>query len=325
MIRRHLLSLTAAALSLVPLPGLAQAQPYPAKPIRIVVPFVPGGPVDVMARMLGEQLTQSMKATVVVENRPGAGGNLGSTAVAKAPADGYTLLLATGSILTINESLYSRLGFDPAKDFAPVSLVGDMPLIVTVNAQTPVRQLKELAGWATQRHKPLALSSPGNGTTPHLAAELYQREAKVDVLHVPYKGGSESATAILSQQVDGGIETPPSVLPHIQAGTLRALAVAGPARLPSLPDLPTTAEAGLPHLQIITWFGLVAPAGTPEAIVNRLSAEVARATADAGVRERFAKLAIRPTHSTPQEMARLAEQDRVKWGTLVKSAGIRLD
>lgn len=323
--RRLFSVLALASAALFSLPAMAQAGAYPSKPIRILVPFVPGGPVDVMARVLGEQLTRTMHATVVVENRPGAGGNIGAAAVASAPADGHTLMLATGSILTINEALYPRLGFDPAKDFAPISLVGDMPLVLVVHPKSAAHNVKDLVEDARQRNAPLMLSSPGNGTTPHLAAELLRRETGAQVLHVPYKGGAESATAILSGQVSGAIETPPSVLPHVQAGRMRALAVAGPARLAALPDVPTTTELGLPQIKIVAWFGLVAPAGTPAPVVQRLQAEVAQALQRPEVQERFAKLAIRPAASTSQEMAQLIVDDRAKWGRLVKDAGIRLE
>lgn len=324
---QHALILTAAAalLGLSSATAQAQAEPYPSKPVRIVVPFVPGGPVDVMARMLSEQLSKSMKATVMVENRPGAGGNIGSSQVAKAPADGYTLLLTTGSILSINEFLYTKLNFDPSRDFAPISLVGDMPLIVTVNTEVPAQDLKGLIAWSKEHQQALKLSSPGNGTTPHLASELFKRETGVAVLHIPYKGGAESASAILAHQVDGGIETPPSVLPHIQSGKMRALAIAGPDRLNSLPDVPTTSEAGMPELQITTWFGLVAPAKTPEPLVNKLNAEVVKALKDPGVQARFTKLAIRPASSTPQQLAQLSQNERAKWGVVVKETNIRLD
>lgn len=323
--RRTFALIAAASLGAVLLPAAAQSPAYPSKPIRIVVPFAPGGPVDVMARLLGEQMTKSMNATVVVENRPGAGGNIGSAFVAKAPADGYTLLLATGSILTINEALYPRLGFDPAKDFAAVSLLGDMPLLIVSNPHIPVKNVKELVEWTTKRNEPLTLSSPGNGTTPHLAAELFKREAGIPIIHVPYKGGAESATAIISSQVNGGIETPPSVLPHVQAGRIRALAVAGPSRLQAIPDVPTTAEIGFPDVQIVSWFGLVAPAGTPADIVQKLNGEVATALKSADMRERFDKLAIRPSGSTSAEMTRFAQQERAKWSKVVRDAGIRLE
>lgn len=307
------------------LPVLAQANDYPSKPIKIVVPYVPGGPVDVMARMVGDSLSRSMKATVLIENKPGAGSNIGTGYVAKSPADGYTLLLVPGSTLTINDALYSNLNFNPATDFAPISIIGDMPLIVTTNDKVPAKDMKSFVTWAQAQKDPITLSSPGNGATPHLAAELFQRVAQVPMMHIPYKGGAESATAIISGHVTGGIETPPSVQPHILSGKIQALAIAGPQRLESLPNVPTTTEAGFPDLQIVSWFGLVAPAGTPQAIVDKLHAETTKALKDEAVRERFAKLSIRPVGSTPAEFAQVATADRAKWHKVIKDANIRLD
>ena len=301
------------------------SESYPSKPIKIVVPYVPGGPVDVMARIIGDSLGKSMKATVLIENRPGAGANIGSAFVAKSPADGYTLLLTPGSTLTINDALYSKLSYSPSKDFAPISVIGDMPLIVTVPNKVPAQNMQEFVRWGQAQSAPIALSSPGNGATPHLAAELFQRVAKVPVMHVPYKGGAESATAIISGHVSGGIETPPSVLPHIQSGKVKALAVAGPTRLDTLPDVPTAAEAGYPGLQIVSWFGLVAPAGTPQPIIDQLYKESRQALQDAAVKERFAKLSIRPVGGTPADFARIAQEDRTKWHKIIADANIRLD
>lgn len=318
-----LTALTVAACTVLGQPVLAQA--YPAKPIRIVVPFVPGGPVDVMARVLGEQFAKSMGQTVVVDNRPGAGGNIGSAQVAESTPDGYTLMLATGSILTINESIYPKLGFDPAKDFAPVSLVGDMPLIVAVNAGLPMKTLNDLVDFGKTDKTGIFLSSPGNGTTPHLAAELFKREAGTKVQHVPYKGGAESATAIVAGHVTGGIESPPAVLPHIQSDRLRALAIAGPRRMESLPNVPTTTELGYPGVQIISWFGLVAPRNTPDAIVQKLNDETLKALKDPGLQARFERLAIRPAGSTPAEFTQLAADDRLKWRKIVTDAKIKLE
>lgn len=324
-LRRTLLGIAVSAASLAVISAFAQ-QPFPAnKSIHIVVPFGPGGPVDVMARLLGDQMAKSLNTTVVIENRPGAGGNVGTAHVAKAVADGHTLLLATNSILTINEVIYPKLSYDPAKDLLPVSVVGEMPLILAVNPQLPATNVQELIDHVKKSGQPLTLSSPGSGTTPHLAAELFKREAGVPVLHVPYKGGAESATAIIGGQVMGGIETPPSVLPHVAADRMRALAVAGPERLDSLPDVPTTAEAGLPNVRIVPWFGLVAPVGTPSDVVEKLNQAVAQALRSPEVQERFAKLAIRPISSTSVEMAKRASDDREVWHKVVRDAGIRLE
>ncbi len=321
---RHFLNaLALASLALCAAPALADS--YPSKPIKIVVPFTAGGPVDVMARLVGDRMARSMQAVVVVENRPGAGGNIGSSFVAKSPADGYTLLLASSSILTVNEALYPKLNYAPSKDFAAISVVGEMPLIVTVNAQVPANTLKELVAFGKAHKDPIFLSSPGNGTTPHLAAELLQREAGIAVSHIPFKGGAESASAMIGGQVTGGIETPPSVLPHVQAGKLRALAVAGPARLASLPNVPTTSEAGYPGLQIVTWFGLVAPAGTPTAVIERLHKETRAALADPEVRARLDKFSIQPVGSTPAVLVKMADADRKTWHKIIADAGIQLN
>ncbi len=321
--RFFLNAFTLASLALCAAPALADS--YPAKPIKIVVPFTAGGPVDVMARLVGDRMARSMQAVVVVENRPGAGGNIGSSAVAKSPADGYTLLLASSSVLTVNEVLYPKLNYSPSQDFAAISVVGEMPLIVTVNAQVPVNTLKELVSFGKAQKDPIFLSSPGNGTTPHLAAELLQREAGIRISHVPFKGGAESASAMIGGQVMGGIETPPSVLPHVQSGKLRALAVAGPARLASLPNVPTTSEAGYPGLQIVTWFGLVAPAGTPADVIARLNKETRAALADPEVRARLDKFSIQPVGSSPAELLKMAESDRKTLHKIIADAGIQLN
>ena len=325
--RRSISSIAcAAALAATALNGTpAWAETYPSKPIRIVVPFVPGGPVDVMARVLSERLAKTMDVPDIVENRAGAGGNVGAASVAKAPPDGYTLLLTPGSILTINEVLYPKLGFDPAKDFAPISLVGDMPLIVTVNASLPIASMSGFVAANKDKKDAIFMSSPGTGTTPHLAIELLKREARMRVDHVPFKGGAESATAILSGQVTGGIETPPAVLAQIQAGKLRALAVTGPQRIAALPDVPTTAQAGFPTVAITAWFGLVAPAGTPPDVVARLNREVNAALNDPGLQSRFDKFAIKPVGGTSAAFVKLAADERPKWRKLVAEANIKIE
>ncbi len=327
MLRRRFASMTALALAGT-MPGvasLARAEGYPSRPIRIIVPYVPGGPVDVIAWLVGDSIARSTKASVMVENRPGAGSNIGSAYVARAVADGHTLLLVPGSTLTINDALYSRLGYSPSTDFALISVIGDMPLILTVANEVPARDMQEFVRWGRSRKEPVTLSSPGHGATPHLAAELFQRVAGVPVVHVPFKGGAESASAIISGHVVGGIESPPSVLPHIQSGKLRALAVTGPQRLDSLPDVPTTAEAGFPGLQVVSWFGLVAPAGTPQAVIDLLCRQARQALQDASVRERFSRLSIRAIGSTPAEFEARVAEDRAKWHKIIREARIHLD
>lgn len=316
----RLAALTALA-ACIAAPGLAQAFPD-GKPVRIVVPFVPGGPVDNMARILSEKLGGAF-GSPVVDNRPGAGGNIGSDHVAKSAADGHTVLFASGSILTMNEAIYPTLSFSPARDFTPITVVGDMPLIVAVNAGIPADTLPAFVDHA--RTSQAFFSSPGNGTTGHAAAELLNSAAGLTITHVPYKGGAESAMAVMSGQVTGAIDTPPSLLPHIRAGKIKALAIAGPARLPQLPEVPTTTEAGMPQLQVLTWFALVAPAGTPAPVVARLHGEVAKALSQNDVRERFAAMAIRPAGDSPSDSARFIASEREKWEGIIRQANIRIE
>lgn len=312
----------AALAACVSLPALAHAFPD-GKPVRIVVPFVPGGPVDNMARILSEKLSGAFGSPVVVDNRPGAGGNIGSDHVAKAAADGHTLLFASGSILTMNEAIYPTLSFSPAKDFTPITVVGDMPLIVAVNAGIPADTLPAFVNYA--QGTPAFFSSPGNGTTGHAAAELLNTAAGLKIMHVPYKGGAESAMAVMSGQVTGAIDTPPSLLPHIRSGKIKALAIAGPERLAQLPDVPTTTEAGMPDLQVLTWFALVAPDGMPEPVVTRLHAEVAKALAQDDVRQRFAAMAIRPAGDSPADSGKFIDTERDKWAGIIRQANIRIE
>lgn len=315
-------SLTALGLALA-FCGPAAAQTFPSKPVHIVAPFVPGGPVDIMARVLSEKLSASMNTTVIVENRPGAGGNVGAEYVARSTPDGHTMLLASGSILTMNEAIYPSMTFSPAKDLAPVTVVGDMPLLVAINAALPVQTLKEFVTYAGTHDT--FFSSPGNGTTGHAAAALMNTIANTRITHVPYKGGSESARAVMSGMVTGAIDTPPSMLPHIRSGKVRALAVAGPRRLEQLPDVPTTTEAGMPDLQVLTWFALVVPAGTPAPVIDRLNREVRQALALDDVKKRFDTMGIRPAGNSPQEFAAFAASERDKWGRIIKQANIRLE
>jgi tripartite-type tricarboxylate transporter receptor subunit TctC len=315
-------TLLAAGLTLTASVPLA-AQTYPTKPVHIVAPFVPGGPVDIMARILSEKLSASMGTTVIVENRPGAGGNVGAEYVARAAADGHTLLLASGSILTMNEAIYPTLNFSPSKDLAPITVVGDMPLIVAIHADVPAKTLKEFVSYAEKRET--FFSSPGNGTTGHAATALLNTTANTKVTHVPYKGGSESARAVLTGMVTGAIDTPPSLLPHIRTGKVRALAVAGPSRLDQLPDVPTTTEAGMPDLQVLTWFALVAPAATPPQVIDRINKEVRQALALDDVKKRFDGMGIRPAGNTPQEFASFAAAERNKWVRIIQQANIRIE
>lgn len=300
------------------------ADNYPSQTIKIVAPFGPGGVADVLARLVGDKMSKSMGVPVIVENRPGAGGNIGADFVAKAEPNGYTLLMSSAGILTINGSLYPKLSFDPAKSFAPITLVADMPSVVVINGDVPGKSLQEFVGYARKNEGKIFFSSPGNGTTPHLGAELFQRTANVKVTHVPYKGGAQSIGAVVSGEVTGAIETAASAIPAAKNGKVRILAVAGPNRLPQLPEVPTTREAGLADAEVISWFGLVAPAGTPPAVVDRLHAEVAKALKDPDVEQKLSNLGMRGAGTKPAEFVTFINAERTKWDRVVKEANIRL-
>jgi tripartite-type tricarboxylate transporter receptor subunit TctC len=316
-----LLVLTASAL----LAGSAASQSYPNKPIKIIAPFAPGGVADVLARLVGDKLQKSLGQPVIVENRPGAGGNIGADLVAKSAPDGYTLLMSSAGILTINGSIYPKISFDPATAFTPVTLVADMPSVVAVNSSVEAKSLQDFISYAKKNEGHIFFSSPGNGTTPHLGAELFQRRANVKVMHVPYKSGAESIGSVVSGQVTGAIETAASAIPQAKSGKLRILAVAGPNRLPQIPDVPTTNEAGLQDAEVISWFGMVAPAKTPQDIIERLNTETVRALRDPEVVQKLAALGVRPVGNKPAEFDHFIKSERTKWDQIIKQANIKME
>lgn len=302
----------------------AHAQAYPSKPIRIVVPFTPGGSNDVLARVVGEKIQHEWKQPVVVENKPGAGGNIGAEAVAKAPADGYTFLIAANNILAINPSLYERVPFDPVKDFAPVTLLGNVPIVLVVNPSFPAKSVKELIALG-KKDDGLTYASGGSGTPQHLSAELFKSMTGVKMTHVPYKGNAPAVTDLMGGQVQMLFSPINSVLPHIKSGKLRALAVASDARLSSLPDVPTIAEAGVPGYRSDIWIALVAPAGTPRDIVSKMQQEVAKALAQSDVKEKLLAQGIEPASSTPEQLNTLIRADLARWTKVVKESGARAE
>ena len=303
----------------------ASAQNYPDRPIRLIAPFPAGGLADVLARAVGDEMSKSLGQPVIVENRAGAGGNVGADAVAKAAPDGYTLLMSSAGILTANQFLYSKMPFDPEKDFIPVSIVADMPMMVVVNPKVEAKTLRELVAMARANPGKLNFGSPGIGTTGHLGLALMLHAAKVQITHVPYRGAAPAITDLVGGQIDGVVDNPPTVLPHINEGRLRALAVTAKQRLALLPDLPTTAEAGVANYEASSWFGIAVPAGTPPAVVARLHKEIVAALRQPAMAERFAKTGARLVGNSPEDFAKQIRAERVQWGEVIRAANIKAD
>jgi len=302
----------------------AWAQPYPTKPVRIVAPFGPGGLVDVLARAVGEKMRASLGQPIIVDNRPGSGGNIGADIVARAEPDGYTLLMSSAGILSINEALYPKMPFDPQTAFTPVSLVAQMNMLAVVNSGSPIKTANDLISAARKEPGKLNFGSPGNGTTGHRGMELFQYAAKVKLTNVPYKSAAEAVLALSGNQIQGVFDNPPTVLPHIRAGRLRALAYAAPKRSPLLPDVPTFDESALKGFEASSWFGLVAPAKTPRAIVNLLAQEIGKALREPDVQKRFADLGATLVGNTPNQFGPFIRAETKKWHAVVRAAEIRL-
>jgi tripartite-type tricarboxylate transporter receptor subunit TctC len=322
---RHLARVTAATLGLLLVPLLAAAQSYPSKPVRIVAPFPPGGVADVLARAIQPGLQAALGQQVIIDNKPGAGGNVGADIVAKADPDGHTLLLASAGILTINQFLYGKMPFDPAKAFAPITVVGDMPNIVVVHPKTGITTLKGLIDKAKAEPGKLNFGSAGNGTTTHLAIVLLEQAAKIKLAHVPYKGAAPAVQDLVAGQIDGLVDNPPLVLGHIRSGAIKALAWAAPQRMAILPDVQTAAEAGLPGFTASSWFALIAPAGTPKEIIARLNAETVKVLKDPKMVESFAGRGVRLVGNSVEEFTAFIPKERTRWGEIVKVSGVKLE
>ncbi len=302
-----------------------QAQAYPSKPVRFVVPFAPGGTTDILARLVGQKLSEVYGQQFVIENRAGAGGNIGAEIVAKAPSDGYTILMGTPGTQAINQYVYRAMPYDTAKDFAPVSLVALVANVLAVNPQVPARDLKELIALAKARPGTLNFATPGNGTTGHLSTELMKAMAGIDLTHVPYRGSGPALQDLLAGQVQMTIDNIPSALPHIQGGALRALAVTSAKRWFALPDVPTMAEAGIPNYEATSWFVVMAPARTPADIVNRLSAEIDTQLRTEDMRKKFREVGAEPVGGTPAALGAFLTAEQTKWKGVVEAAKVRLD
>ena len=307
-------------------PAFAQqaSRDYPSKPIRVVAPFGTGGLVDVLSRAIAEKLRASLGQPLVVDNRPGAGGNIGAEIVARAQPDGYTILMTSAGILTINQFLYAKLPIDPASAFRPITLVAEMDMLMVLNPSFPARNVREFLARAKAEPGKIAFGSPGYGTTGHLGMEMLQFASGIKLNHVPYKSAADAALAVIAAQIDGVMDNPPTVLPHIRAGRLRAIAVASAKRLPQLPDVPTFDESGLNGFEASSWFGLVAPAGTPGGVIQRLHDETVRAVKSPDLQQRFGELGARLVGNTPEEFAMFIVSERAKWKKIVRGANIRL-
>ena len=325
MPRRHLLlaaAAAAAAAAALASPSPAQTAWAPSRPLRFVVPFPAGGATDVAARILAERLTETLGQPVVVENRTGSSGNIGMENVVRSAPDGHTLLMGTSGALAVNPHLFPNLGFDPARDLAPVSLAFTTDNALIVNPNMPARTVSEFLALARSRPGAFSYGSAGAGSSTHMAAELFRLAAGIQVLHVPYRGSAPALNDTVAGNVQFMVDQLPSCIGQIQAGRVRALAVTGPRRSPLLPEVPTVAEAGLPGAENTSWGAVLVPAGTPEAAVERLSAAVREAVAVAAVRERMAQAGADAAASSPAELVALMRREAERWGKVVKEAGI---
>ena len=328
MTKRQTLALLACALASATLPAAnaqAPAASWPSKPIRWVVPFPPGGAMDAIARTLGEKAGKTLGQPFVIENKPGAGGNIGADFVAKQPGDGYTLMITSIGMAT-NKPLYGKLSYDPIKDFAPVSLLAVVPNVLVTNATQPdVKTAKDVIAAARKTPGKLTYASAGNGTSIHLAGEVFTSLAQVDMLHVPYKGSGPAVSDLLGGQVNYMFDSITSARPHIESGKLRALGVTTAKRSKTLPNVPTLAEAGLPGYEVSPWFAVFMPAATPKDIVAKVNAALLEAMNDPDVVKRFETIGAEPVGSTPEEMAQHLARESERWTKLIQERGIKLD
>jgi tripartite-type tricarboxylate transporter receptor subunit TctC len=320
----------AALLALLAAPTHAQTtstagQTYPTKPIRFVVPFAPGGGSDLVARTVGQKITEALGPQVIVENRTGAAGMIGAEIAAKSPPDGYTLLLGSNGPLAINPGLYSKMPYDAARDFAPVSLVTIMPFVLVTHPALPVKSVKDLVVLARARPNQLNYGSPGNGSTTHLANELLKSMTAIQITHIPYKGVAPAATDLISGQVQmmsGDLST---LLPHVKSGRMRAIAVTSARRSTLVPDLPTVAESGVPGYEASGWFGVLVPAATPQPVIERLNAAIVKGLSASDARDRLGALGGEVAPGTPEQYGALIRRDSAKWSKLIRSIGLKPD
>lgn len=303
---------------------VAAAQGYPAKAVRVVVGFAPGGGADILARMISPKLSEMLGQPIVIDNRPGAAGNISVEHVVKSSPDGYTLLMGFPGLATY-PSLYTQLAYDPLKDLAPVSLVGTVPNLLVAHPSVPANSVRELIALAKKRPGQLNYASSGKGTSLHLAAELFKALAGIDIVHIAYKGGAPAVADLMGGHVELMFDVLPSSMPHVRSGKLKALGITSEQRSPLLPNLPTIGEDGVPGYQAITWNGILAPAGTPNDIVGKLNAAIGRVLRTQEMKERFAGAGTDPVSNTPEQFAAFLRAETGKWATVIRSAGIKLD
>ncbi len=311
--------------ALFSLTAQAQAQSWPSKPVRMVVPFTAGGSTDTVARIMSEKLATRLGQPVLVENKAGAGGAVGSDFVAKSPADGYTFLVGTSSTMAIAPWVYTKLPYNPTRDLAPVTLLGTADIIVVVNSTMPIRNTRQLLDYARANPGKLTFASGGNGSISHLLGEYFKSMAKVDLLHVPYKGDAQMVTDLLGGQVNMAFGTAVAWLPHIQSGKVAAVAVTNPKRSTTLTNLPTLNESGVPGYEAVQWFGIAAPVGTPPEVIQRMHTEIKAILAMPEIQKRFVELGFDVVGNTPAEFAQFLRDENIKWKKIAEIAGTKLD
>ena len=323
--RRSVIALVFAASLPGALHAQSAAQNYPNRPVRWIVPFAPSGPTDLMSRAVAEKLLQYLGQPFVVDNRPGAGGNIGAEVVSKSAPDGYTLMIGHVGTHAINATLYPKLAFDPVRDFTPITLIATLPLALVVHTSLPAKDVKELIAYAKGNPGKLNFASAGNGGPTHLTGELLKSSAHIDIVHVPYKGNAAALTDLIAGRVQMMFSNMLTAMPHVRAGKLRALAVSSPKRSPQAPDLPTVAESGVPGFNSVPWYGALGPAGLPKPIVTKLNTAIADAISQPDMRERFVAQGIDLQSSTPEAFGALIKSELVKWRKVVRDAGAKVD
>ncbi len=306
-------------------PGLALAQNYPVKPIRLVCPFPAGGAVDISSRAIAQEFSKSMGTPVTVDNRPGAGGNIGSQEVVRAPADGYTLLMTSSAIQAINPFLYNKMGFDPSRDLQPISVLVALNNVLVVHPSLKINSVADVLAQARAQPGAMNFASSGSGTSIHMSGEMFKSMTGVNLVHIPYKGSSPALTDLMGGQVMMMFDNIPSSMPHIKSGKLRAIATTGAKRDPSLPDLPTIAESGVSGYEASVWFGLMAPSGLPKEILSKLTAEVNKATKSADYVHRMNEQGFIVLGTSPEQMAQMNRDELTRWGPIVKASGAKAD